>query len=137
MDLINSAAKIEYDKRTATIRKSRQQIKKNLDSFNIFRQHRIHVKIKKDDVEFELSFVERELEYARYNSPNDCPGIEATLQKLNADLEHLNNQYYSAAKFGKLLLEENAKLYKKIKKLKRKQIRVKKKASTVGPHDSM
>ena len=120
MDLINSAAKMEYDKRMVTIKKSRHQIKKNLDAFNIFRQHRISVNIKKNDIEFELSYVERELEDARNNSPDDCPEIEDTLQKLNEELERHNNQYYSAAKFGKLLLEENAKLYKKIKKLKKK-----------------
>ena len=137
MDLINSAAKIEYDKKTAIIQKSREQIKKNLDSFNIFRQHRIDVNIKKNDIEFELSFTEKELEDARINSLNDCPNIEATLRKLNAELEYYNNQYYSAAKFGKLLLEENAKLYKKIKKLKRKQVRVKIVAYTVGPYVRM
>ena len=108
-----------------------------MDAFNIFRQHRISVNIKKNDIEFELSYVERELEDARNNSPDDCPEIEDTLQKLNEELERYNNQYYSAAKFGKLLLEENAKLYKKIKKLKKKQVRVKVVACTVGPYVRM
>ena len=137
MDLINSASKIEYDRKTATIKKLREQIKKNLDSFNIFREHRIDVDMKKIDTEFELSIVERELEEARIISPNNCPDIEATYRRLNAKLDYYKNQYYSAAKFGKLLLEENAKLYKKIKKLKRKQIKVKIVAHTVGPYVSM
>ena len=137
MDLINSAAKIEYDRKTTTIKKLREQIKKNLDSFNIFREHRIDVDMKKIDVEFELSIVARELEEARIISPNNCSDIEATYRRLNAKLDYYKNQYYSAAKFGKLLLEENAKLYKKIKKLKRKQIKVKIVAHTAGPYVSI
>ena len=106
MDLINSTVQLKYDNMETIIEKLRRNIKNNIKAFKLFRQKRIAVKHLADQIMDKIKKC-------------DLLITDPTFEELDEKWNYYINQYHSAAKFGSLLLKENARLFAKIRMLKK------------------
>ena len=127
MDLINSTLKTNYDNIENSIRKLRKEMKQIDSIVSLLSKLRIHYKKKVDKLKNKIIERQRIRRHHQARNTEESSTNDATFEKLYNDYENVTNQYFSAAKFGKLILEDYAMLFKKIKKLKKEKAQMRKK----------